>query len=91
MGSRLSVAPNGTPGGSECVRIVDDASGGVSCPSVAQEDDMERCVWCDEDFDIDDWYDDGELMCEECGEATGKVCTTQCLLYHLETCGKEGS
>lgn len=40
---------------------------------------MEHCSWCDEEFDIDDWTDDGEVGCEECGH---KFCSTHCQKEH---------
>lgn len=41
---------------------------------------MERCAWCDEEFEYDDWIDEGEQECEECGDS--KFCSAGCAVTH---------
>lgn len=45
---------------------------------------MELCHYCDEEFDVDDWIDDGEPTCEECG---AEFCSFRCRDLHAEYCG----
>ncbi len=41
---------------------------------------MERCGWCDEEFEYDDWLDNGE---HECADHAQKFCSAQCESEHI--------
>ena len=38
-----------------------------------------NCGWCDEEFDTDDWIEDGERGCESCGQ---QFCSEKCQREH---------
>jgi hypothetical protein len=44
---------------------------------------MERCGWCDTEFDIDDWLDEGERKCDEHSQ---RFCSTECQKEHEQDC-----
>lgn len=41
---------------------------------------MELCDWCDGEYDIDGWLDDGEPACDEHHK---QFCSDDCLNEHI--------
>ena len=42
-----------------------------------------NCDWCDNEFETDDWIDDGEPGCEPCSQ---EFCSKKCQETHIEEC-----
>lgn len=38
-----------------------------------------NCGWCDNEFDTDDWIEDGERECEDCDQ---RFCSERCQQEH---------
>lgn len=51
-----------------------------------KEAEMERCDYCDEEFEYDDWIEADEPQCTECNV---KFCGTDCKRTHLSLGSKE--